>query len=120
MSKNKEKQHLVVTIDGPAGVGKSTVARMLAKKLGAVFLDTGAGARIEAERALIQAGDGCFDRFRLLDLVVFCLLHQSGDRGAIAGFRPADFQPVRRYHPHRLQEPRRPSAMWKPGCSLRT
>ncbi|HOQ05612.1 MAG TPA: (d)CMP kinase [Anaerohalosphaeraceae bacterium] len=32
----------VITIDGPAGAGKSTVARMLAERLGAVFLDTGA------------------------------------------------------------------------------
>lgn len=35
----------IITIDGPAGVGKSTVARMLAKKLDAVFLDTGATYR---------------------------------------------------------------------------
>ncbi len=34
--------HLIVTIDGPAGSGKSTVARLLAEKLGATFLDTGA------------------------------------------------------------------------------
>jgi cytidylate kinase len=32
----------VITIDGPAGAGKSTIARMLAARLGAVFLDTGA------------------------------------------------------------------------------
>lgn len=32
----------VVTIDGPAGAGKSTTARMLAQALGYVFLDTGA------------------------------------------------------------------------------
>ncbi|MFT5424101.1 MAG: cytidylate kinase [Phycisphaerales bacterium] len=33
---------IVVTIDGPAGTGKSTVARSLAKRLGLDFLDTGA------------------------------------------------------------------------------
>lgn len=33
---------LVVAIDGPAGVGKSTVARLLAARLGLPYLDTGA------------------------------------------------------------------------------
>jgi len=33
---------LIVAIDGPAGVGKSTVARRLAGKLGVPYLDTGA------------------------------------------------------------------------------
>ena len=33
---------LVITIDGPAASGKSTVAQLLAQKLGATFLDTGA------------------------------------------------------------------------------
>ncbi|MBE0534741.1 MAG: (d)CMP kinase [Phycisphaerae bacterium] len=33
---------MIVTIDGPAGVGKSTVAHRLAERLGAAFLDTGA------------------------------------------------------------------------------
>ena len=33
---------MVVTIDGPAGSGKSTIAQLLAEKLGAAFLDTGA------------------------------------------------------------------------------
>jgi cytidylate kinase len=32
----------IITIDGPAGVGKSTIARTLAGRLDAVFLDTGA------------------------------------------------------------------------------
>ena len=34
--------HFVVAIDGPAGAGKSTVARALAARLGYTFLDTGA------------------------------------------------------------------------------
>ena len=33
---------MIVTIDGPAGAGKSTAARMLAARLGFDFLDTGA------------------------------------------------------------------------------
>ncbi|USN99144.1 MAG: (d)CMP kinase [Phycisphaeraceae bacterium] len=33
---------VIITIDGPAGTGKSTVARMLASRLGLDFLDTGA------------------------------------------------------------------------------
>ena len=32
----------VITIDGPAASGKSTIARAVARKIGAVFLDTGA------------------------------------------------------------------------------
>lgn len=33
---------MIVTIDGPAGAGKSTVARAVARRLGAAYLDTGA------------------------------------------------------------------------------
>jgi cytidylate kinase len=39
---------MIVTIDGPAGAGKSTVARQLADKLGFDFLDTGAMYRCVA------------------------------------------------------------------------
>lgn len=38
----KTTRSTVITIDGPAGVGKSTAARGLARRLNAVFLDTGA------------------------------------------------------------------------------
>jgi cytidylate kinase len=40
MSKNTS--NFVVTIDGPAGAGKSTVARNLARKLGLIHLNSGA------------------------------------------------------------------------------
>lgn len=33
---------MIVTIDGPAGSGKSTVSKLLAEKLDGTFLDTGA------------------------------------------------------------------------------
>src|SRR5947208_3636905 len=37
---------LIVAIDGPAGAGKSTVARELARRLGYVYVDTGAMYRV--------------------------------------------------------------------------
>jgi len=46
---------VVVAIDGPAGTGKSSVARGLARELGARYLDTGAMYRI-ATLAAIRSG----------------------------------------------------------------
>jgi len=42
----------IITIDGPAGAGKSTVSKALAKKLGYIYLDTGALYRALAYKAL--------------------------------------------------------------------
>ncbi len=42
----------IVTVDGPAGAGKSTVAKLLARKLGFAFLDTGAMYRALTVKAL--------------------------------------------------------------------
>jgi cytidylate kinase len=47
---------MVVAIDGPAGAGKSTVARALADALGFSFLDTGAMYRCVALAALERGG----------------------------------------------------------------
>ncbi len=41
----------IITIDGPAGAGKSTVGKMLARKLNYLYLDTGAMYRAAALRA---------------------------------------------------------------------
>ncbi len=52
---------MIVTIDGPAGAGKSTVARMLAEHVGFRYLDTGAMYRALtwlAIREAIDLGDG--------------------------------------------------------------
>jgi cytidylate kinase len=46
----------VVAIDGPAGAGKSTVARSLAQRLGFTYLDSGAMYRAVALAALRRGG----------------------------------------------------------------
>ncbi len=72
---------MIITIDGPAGTGKSTAARGLAERLGFEFLDTGAMYRVVAllclgrgidpadERAAARLAAGAtieFDRGRTL------------------------------------------------------
>jgi len=47
----------VLAIDGPAGAGKSTVARLVAEHLGVAFLDTGAMFRAVAITALARGVD---------------------------------------------------------------
>ena len=46
-----------IAIDGPAGAGKSTVARAVAKKLGILYLDTGAMYRAMALKAMREGID---------------------------------------------------------------
>lgn len=60
--------NLVITIDGPAASGKSTVARLLAEKLGASFLDTGAMYRAVTLAAL-DAGVDMADEDKLLSIL---------------------------------------------------
>ena len=43
---------MIIAIDGPAGAGKSTVAKILAKKLGFLYIDTGAMYRALTLKAL--------------------------------------------------------------------
>lgn len=45
-------EHLVITLDGPAGAGKSTTAKSLARRLGITYLDTGAMYRALTLKAL--------------------------------------------------------------------
>jgi cytidylate kinase len=52
MSEPKASRRAVVAIDGPAGAGKSTVARFLARQFGLLTLETGAMYRAFALKAL--------------------------------------------------------------------
>ncbi len=48
----------IVTLDGPAGVGKTTVARQLADRLGIAYMDTGAMFRSVA----LAFGEGAWEK----------------------------------------------------------
>ena len=94
---------MVIAIDGPAGAGKSTVAKRVAAALGFTYLDTGAMYRAAALSALrgrpardaaIELGDG-----RVL-LVVSC-----GLRGELTGSRGDS----------RYSRKNRPFCSWPPG-----
>lgn len=58
----------IIAIDGPAGAGKSTVTRRVARELGLIFLDTGAMYRSVTWLALREGKDPG-DRLALADLV---------------------------------------------------
>ncbi len=73
---------MIVAIDGPAGAGKSSVARMLAARLGFLYLDTGAMYRALAWLALehgVALDDG-------LSLAALAVGHpvSFGEEGTVA------------------------------------
>ncbi|MCG3181007.1 MAG: Cytidylate kinase [Phycisphaerae bacterium] len=75
---------MIVTIDGPAGSGKSTAARRLAERLGIAYLDTGAmyrAATLAAIRRRIDLADhqALADLVRDIDIGLDC--GRPGDGG---------------------------------------
>lgn len=87
---------LVVTLDGPAGVGKSSVARRVADALGWAYLDTGATYRLVTLAAL-EAGVALDDEEALVETVRALDVRfgtdgrvRLGDRDAAAAIRSAE------------------------------
>jgi CMP/dCMP kinase len=70
-------KRIIVAIDGPAGAGKSTVARRVAHRLGFVYIDTGAMYRAVALWAL-RAGIPLEDTHRLEQLAREARIEFSG------------------------------------------
>ena len=54
MTNRKGRKGLIIAIDGPAGAGKSTIAREIARRLGYLFINTGAMYRAVAWKALVE------------------------------------------------------------------
>jgi CMP/dCMP kinase len=79
---------VIVAIDGPAGTGKSSVSRRLARALGARYLDTGAMYRIvtlAVLRAGIDPADAEAVGERVEDVPLSLDREPDGDRCYLAG-----------------------------------
>jgi cytidylate kinase len=76
----------IVAIDGPAGAGKSTVAKEVAERLGYLYIDTGAMYRAIAWK-VIQAGVAISDRKAVVALALkteVSLENTDGEQRVIA------------------------------------
>jgi len=72
---------LIIAIDGPAGSGKSTSAKLIAKKLGYLYIDTGAMYRaitfLALENGVID------DELKIFELARTCKIDLSYDDGEV-------------------------------------
>jgi len=75
---------MVIAIDGPAGAGKSTVARAVAERLGFTYLDSGAMYRCVALAALERGADPG-DGEAMGDLAASLAIGLDGDRVELDG-----------------------------------
>ncbi len=85
-------QHIVIAIDGPAASGKSSVARALAKRLGLIYVNTGAMYRAITWHAASH-GIGCSDTASVLALLarsqIACGVRESESTITIDGADPS-------------------------------
>jgi CMP/dCMP kinase len=72
---------VIIAIDGPAGAGKSTVAKLLAQKLGFLYIDTGAMYRALALKA-IESGIDIKDAASVVKMAAASDVDLVNDPGA--------------------------------------
>ena len=72
---------LIIAIDGPAGSGKSTSAKLIAKKLGYVYIDTGAMYRAITYLAL--ENEAINDESRIIELARNCKIDLNYKDGEV-------------------------------------
>jgi len=77
--------HPVICIDGPAASGKSTVARLVARDLGYVYVDTGAMYRAFTFLTL-EAGHDPASRSRMKELLAKLDFHADIQKGEVSLF----------------------------------
>lgn len=73
---------MIIAIDGPSGAGKSTLGKMLAKKLGLLYLDTGAMYRAVAV-AVTRAGAGFADKEKVGEIAAKAKIELIGEPDAM-------------------------------------
>ncbi|HUK16330.1 MAG TPA: (d)CMP kinase [Bryobacteraceae bacterium] len=81
---NGNRKRVVVAIDGPAGAGKSTIARRLAQRLGFTYIDTGAMYRAVALWGLRHGVDPA-DMHRMEQLALAAEIELSPGRISLNG-----------------------------------
>jgi len=74
---------MIIAIDGPAGSGKSTIAKLVARELGFAYLDTGAMYRAVAWRA-------CEEGYDLASPKYAAIIHIAQTEPITFGFEPGE------------------------------
>ena len=90
--------HFNIAVDGPAGAGKSTIAKLVAKELGFVYVDTGAMYRAMALYFLRKGVDPkeAEEIGRSCPEVDVTIRYQEGTAGTFKRRRCFRFDPYRR------------------------